>query len=151
MRNWEACSPWGTTRATGDATVKFPLANLMPKRFRNLIGPKVREFRERLGLTQDDLAARLQLVGLENFDRVVVAKIESQIRSVYDFEAIILARVLKEEVAKLMDIPHAALKQAAAEPAGGARIGMISLRDPQPLGPLDQMPDRTESWCTGRC
>jgi transcriptional regulator with XRE-family HTH domain len=51
----------------------------MAKRFRNILGPKIRELRQRAGLSQDDLAARLQLAGLENLDRVAVAKIESQI------------------------------------------------------------------------
>lgn len=45
-------------------------------------------------LTQDQLAARLQLAGLHTFDRVTVAKIESQIRSVYDFELAVLSEVL---------------------------------------------------------
>lgn len=47
-----------------------------------------------LGWTQDDLAAKLQLAGLLNFDRVAVAKVESQIRSLLDFELAIFADVL---------------------------------------------------------
>jgi len=66
----------------------------MAKRFRNCIGPQVRELRKKKGLTQDQLAARLQLAGLHSFDRVTVAKIESQIRSVYDFEISVLIEVL---------------------------------------------------------
>jgi len=46
------------------------------------------------GLTQDQLAARLQLTGLHSCDRVTVAKIESQIRSVFDYELPVLAGVL---------------------------------------------------------
>jgi transcriptional regulator with XRE-family HTH domain len=46
------------------------------------------------GLTQDQLAARLQLAGLHSCERVTVAKIESQIRSVYDYELAVLAQVL---------------------------------------------------------
>jgi len=66
----------------------------MAKRFRNCIGPQVRELRKKKQLTQDQLAARLQLAGLHSFDRVTVAKIESQIRSVYDFELSVIAEVL---------------------------------------------------------
>jgi len=84
----------------------------MARRFRNLIGPRIREFREKMGLTQDQLAARLQNAGLENFDRVVVAKIESQIRSVYDFEVIILANVLKRELREILGFTHAEVKKA---------------------------------------
>ncbi|MDF1862599.1 MAG: helix-turn-helix transcriptional regulator [Verrucomicrobiales bacterium] len=66
----------------------------MAKRFRNCVGPQVRTLRKKKDLTQDQLAARLQLAGLHSFDRVTVAKIESQIRSVFDFELAILADVL---------------------------------------------------------
>lgn len=66
----------------------------MSKRFRNCVGPQVRALRKRKELTQDQLAARIQLAGLHSFDRVTVAKIESQIRSVFDFELSVLAEVL---------------------------------------------------------
>lgn len=65
----------------------------MAKRFRNAIGPQMRKLRFNRDWTQDQLAAKLQLAGLE-FDRVAVAKIESQIRSVYDFEVVVIAQVL---------------------------------------------------------
>jgi transcriptional regulator with XRE-family HTH domain len=58
----------------------------MSRRYRNCIGPRVRELRMSKSLTQDQLAARLQLAGLHTLDRVGVAKIESQLRSVFDFE-----------------------------------------------------------------
>lgn len=66
----------------------------MAKRFRNCIGPQVRTLRKKKELTQDQLAARLQLAGLHSVDRVTVAKIESQIRSVFDFELPVLAEAL---------------------------------------------------------
>lgn len=65
----------------------------MARRFRNCIGPRVRRLRMDRGWTQDDLAAKLQLVGLHGFDRVVVAKIESRLRSAFDYEAAMIARV----------------------------------------------------------
>ncbi|HRH98291.1 MAG TPA: helix-turn-helix transcriptional regulator [Prosthecobacter sp.] len=82
----------------------------MVRRFRNILGPNVRTLRQRAGLTQDDLAARLQLAGLENMDRVAVAKIESHIRSLFDFEVIVFAGVLKVSVEELMAVPHQRLK-----------------------------------------
>lgn len=53
-------------------------------------------------LTQDQLAARLQLAGLHNLDRVSVAKIESQLRSVFDFELALIARELGVDPTKLL-------------------------------------------------
>lgn len=67
----------------------------MSQRFRNILGPNIRKWRKKAGLSQDDLAARLQLAGLENIDRVAVAKIESQIRSLFDYELIVIGIVLK--------------------------------------------------------
>lgn len=74
----------------------------MAKRFRNAIGPQVRKLRTERGWTQDQLAAKLQLAGLTAFDRVAVAKVESQIRSVYDFELAVLAETLRVDLPKLM-------------------------------------------------
>jgi len=48
----------------------------------------------------------LQLAGLENIDRVTVAEIESQIRSLFDYELIVIGTVLKippEEVMAVSD------------------------------------------------
>lgn len=83
----------------------------MAQRFRNLVGPVIRRQRRRLGLTQDQLAARLQLAGLPDFDRVTVAKVESQIRSVFDFELMVFAKVFQVEVSELMTVPHGTLEE----------------------------------------
>ncbi len=48
-----------------------------------------------LELTQEDLAARLQVLGLNSIDRVGVVKIERRIRSVFDYELKIIADALK--------------------------------------------------------
>jgi len=71
-------------------------------RFRNATGPAVRRLRVERGLTQDELAARLVLAGLTNADRVWVAKIESQIRSVFDYELAIVASVLGVKADELL-------------------------------------------------
>ncbi len=49
------------------------------------------------GLTQDALAAGLQRAGLD-LDRTALAKIEIQLRSVFDFELRMISRVLKVEL-----------------------------------------------------
>ena len=82
----------------------------MAKRFRNILGPKIRELRQNAGLSQDDLAARLQLAGLENLDRVAVAKIESQIRSIFEYELIVLGSVLKVTPEELMTVSPRSLR-----------------------------------------
>lgn len=69
----------------------------MSRRFRNCSGALIRAGRIAKGLTQDQLAARLQLAGLHNIDRVGVAKIESQLRSVFDFELAVIAAELGME------------------------------------------------------
>ena len=70
-------------------------------RFRNSVGPSIRRVRNRLELTQSQLAARLQVAGLD-LDRSGVAKVESQLRSVFDFELIIVARCLKVPIDELL-------------------------------------------------
>jgi transcriptional regulator with XRE-family HTH domain len=59
-----------------------------------LVGPMVREFRIRAGLTQKELAARCQERGLE-LTRGTLANIESKVRFTTACELFILARVLK--------------------------------------------------------
>lgn len=67
---------------------------------RNFVGPTVRRLRSNLGLTQAMLAARCQRLGWE-ISRESLAKIESQIRWVADFELIHLARVFQVDVSEL--------------------------------------------------
>ena len=74
----------------------------MEQRFRNCIGPQVRDLRVAAGLTQEQLAAKLQLAGLHSVDRVAVAKIESQIRSAFDFEVAVIAQVFGVDASELL-------------------------------------------------
>lgn len=67
---------------------------------RNFVGPTVRRLRSELGLTQAMLAARCQRIGW-GLSRESLAKIESQIRWVADFELLHLARVFDIDVADL--------------------------------------------------
>jgi transcriptional regulator with XRE-family HTH domain len=63
---------------------------------RNIVGPRVRQARKahRLRLTQDALAAALQLRGVQ-LDRSAISKIEQQRRTVTDIELAALAAVLE--------------------------------------------------------
>lgn len=69
-------------------------------RLLNVTGPAIARARVNARLTQEQLAAQLQVAGLK-LDRVGLAKIETQIRSVFDHELIIVAAVLKLPVAAL--------------------------------------------------
>jgi len=55
-------------------------------------------------LTQDALAAKLQRAGLD-MDRTALAKIEIQLRSVFDFELAMIARVLNVSTDALLPAP----------------------------------------------
>ena len=66
----------------------------------NHIGPQVRKIRDSQNLTQDQLAARCNLLEW-NISRSTLAKIESQVRRVTDIEVSLLAQALKVEIQDL--------------------------------------------------
>lgn len=57
---------------------------------KNIIGPKIKELRKSMGLTQKELAAKLQLKGYE-FSDLTILRIEQGKRFVPDYEVVILA------------------------------------------------------------
>lgn len=70
---------------------------------RNLVGPKVRQARRltRPPLTQGDLAARLQVIGIK-MEQTTISKIEQGQRPVIDIEVVALARALGVSVGWLL-------------------------------------------------
>ena len=64
------------------------------------MGPLIRKFRVNRNLTQEQLAAKIQLLGLD-LDRTDIGKIESCIRSLYDYEMIVIATALKISLSDL--------------------------------------------------
>lgn len=66
----------------------------------NIIGPQVRQIRERKGWTQDQFAVKLQLAGWDT-SQDSVSRLETQDRRVPDLELFVLADVLG---AKLEDL-----------------------------------------------
>lgn len=60
----------------------------------NLCGERVHEVRMRMGWSQEELAAKLQLAGLQ-LGQMAVSRIETGKRVVPDFELPILAEVLR--------------------------------------------------------
>jgi len=72
------------------------------KQQRNIVGPVVRELREKKGLTQPQLAAKLNVAGWD-ISRETLAKIEAQIRWVADFEIDMLATGIGISATELLD------------------------------------------------
>ena len=70
---------------------------------KNICGDKVREARKALGLSQENLAARLQTEGV-NIERDSVSRIEIGTRFVADFELVILCKVLNVSANYLLGI-----------------------------------------------
>lgn len=66
----------------------------------NVVGPKVRQIREQQGITQEELAARCNLLKWD-ISRGTLAKIEAQVRRVTDEEAAMLAKALKVRIQEL--------------------------------------------------
>lgn len=69
----------------------------------NVSGNNVRIFRERLGLSQEQLAARMQVKGVP-LTQKAVSRIETGERVVADYELMLLASVLNTSVQGLLDI-----------------------------------------------
>ncbi len=67
---------------------------------RNLVGPQIRWLRFQQGLTQPMLAARCRRWGWD-LSRETLAKIETQLRWVADFELLCLAKALRVDQADL--------------------------------------------------
>lgn len=69
---------------------------------RNITGSRIRLARQQQHLTQEDLAARLQLAGL-NHSRNTIAKIESGVRQLTDIELQIIANALGVNISWLFE------------------------------------------------
>lgn len=89
-----------TDEVTGNAEEGFSprVKNL------NLIGPKVRRLRHQRSWSQNDLAIRLQILGMGEGTRGRVSKIEARLVWVSDEDMIYLARALKVEVGDLYPV-----------------------------------------------
>jgi transcriptional regulator with XRE-family HTH domain len=81
---------------------------------RNIVGPIVRELREKQGLSQAQLAAKINVHGWD-ISRETLAKIEAQIRWVADFELVKLGEGLGTDAPTL-------IRQAVAKGGTAAAI-----------------------------
>ena len=71
-------------------------------RRKNIVGLQVRRARKESGLTQMELTARLQLLGI-SIDRSGIAKLESGRRPASDIEVASIAKVLKVTIPWLFE------------------------------------------------
>ena len=67
----------------------------------NIVGPIIRQLREKRGITQAQLAAKLNLIGWD-LSRATLSKIEAQLRCVTDYEIPILALSVGMEPSDLL-------------------------------------------------
>ncbi len=84
-------------------STNFPVSHLtIVLRMRNVIGSRIREARHSHGrkVTQEQLAARLQSVGVE-LDRTGISKIEAGKRPVSDIEIQAICKALGIKVSEL--------------------------------------------------
>ena len=79
----------------------------MPGPSQNLVGVRVKEARKAATppLTQEQLSALLAEVGIQ-IDRAGIAKIETGIRGVLDFEVVALSRALNVDALWLLQIKN---------------------------------------------
>ncbi len=68
---------------------------------RNIVGARVESKRKELGIKQKDLLAQLQVEGLD-INASGLSKLEGQVRSVLDYELVILAKVLGVKITWLL-------------------------------------------------
>ena len=68
---------------------------------KNLIGPKVRALRRAKNLSQEQMSAQLQLLGMDS-ERGVVKRIENGSRFVTDVELCLLAEYFRISVSELL-------------------------------------------------
>ena len=70
---------------------------------KNICGDRIHEARCKLRLTQNDLAAKLQIEGI-NIERDSISRIEIGTRFVADYELMALSKILKVNVSWLLKI-----------------------------------------------
>ncbi len=67
----------------------------------NISGSKIKEIRESLGLSQEQLAVKIQIAGL-NLTQKAISRIETGDRVIPDFELILFSEVLNVPICSLL-------------------------------------------------
>lgn len=69
----------------------------------NIIGSKIKDFRKQEKITQDDLCARMQVLGYQ-INRSDISKIENCNKFIADFEVLGFAKALNKSILDLYDL-----------------------------------------------
>ena len=86
----------------------------------NILGPKIRVVREAQGLTQEQVAAKCQVLGFD-LTRGTLAKIESRVRAISDHEIPFLAKALDCTIDSLFPRRLQPLHRVPRNPSGTRR------------------------------
>ncbi|MBQ9944951.1 MAG: helix-turn-helix domain-containing protein [Clostridia bacterium] len=70
---------------------------------RNIIGARVEKIRKEKGMKQKDLLAQLQLAGMD-INASGLSKLEGQVRSVPDYELVMISQVLDTDINTLLGL-----------------------------------------------
>lgn len=68
---------------------------------RNVLGPTIKFYRKKLGISQEYLTARLNVLGI-NIDQTILSRIENQEREIYDYEIYAIAEALEIDLIDLL-------------------------------------------------
>ncbi len=77
--------------------------NKTPDNKNNICGKNIAKFRKEMGISQRELADRLQLVGLD-VDKNAIQRMESGQRFITDIEIVALSKILDKSFEKLLKI-----------------------------------------------
>ena len=70
---------------------------------KNIVGAKIVHLRKERKIKQRDLLAQLQVEGME-INTTSLSRLEGQYRHVFDYEVVIMARVLKITIDELLGV-----------------------------------------------
>ena len=70
---------------------------------RNIVGQRIEEKRKSIGMKQKDLLTQLQVAGID-LNASGLSKLEGQIRGVFDYEIVIISKVLGVSLPWLLGI-----------------------------------------------
>lgn len=79
-----------------------PMTKTRTKRQKNISGEAISAIRKAKGITQSDLADKVQAAGV-SLDRAAIAKIETGRRAVLDYELVALSRCLRCSISTLIE------------------------------------------------
>lgn len=89
----------------------------MERKRQNLVGPQIRRLRTADGLSQDELAAKLQVAGWD-LSRAGLSKIEAALRRVTDAELWLLADCLSCDMLDLFPLDKSSILTAIRQGKG---------------------------------